>query len=79
VDTGFTCFGLVEQDYELPKDVLTELGVTLAEIPRTRIDTINIPRTNINTSDVHRSDYETIDITVLRRGVIGINKVGYVI
>ena len=24
------------------------------------------------------SEYETIDITVLRRGVIGVNKIGYV-
>lgn len=79
VDTGFTCFGLVEQNYELPEDVLTEIGVTLAEIPRTKIDTINIPRVKINTSEIRKSDYETIDMTVLRRGIIGINKVGYVI
>ena len=27
VDTGFTCFGLVEQNYELPEEVMNELGV----------------------------------------------------
>lgn len=79
VDTGFTCFGLVEQNYELPEDVLNELGIDTIPIPRAQIQRTDIPRTAIGTSDVERSDYETIDITVLRRGVIGVNKVGYVL
>lgn len=79
VDTGFTCFGLVEQDYELPEDVMNELGIDTISIPRTRIERTDIPRVAIGTSEVVRSDYETIDITVLRRGVIGVNKVGYVL
>lgn len=78
VDTGFTCFGLVEQNYELPEDVLHEMGVETIEIPRTRIETTKIPRVAIGASEIRRADYETIDITVLRRGVIGVNKVGYV-
>jgi len=79
VDTGFTCFGLVEQNYELPKDVLNELGIDVIPIPRTRIERTYIPRTTIRVSEINRSDYETINITVLRRGVIGVNKVGYVL
>lgn len=79
VDTGFTCFGLVEQNYELPEDVLNELGIDTIPISRTQIQRTDILRTAIGTSDVERSDYETIDITVLRRGVIGVNKVGYVL
>lgn len=78
VDTGFTCFGLVEQNYELPEDVLHEMGVATIEIPRTRIETTETPRIAISASEIKRADYDTIDITVLRRGVIGVNKVGYV-
>ena len=78
VDTGFTCFGLVEQNYELPEDVLHEMGVETIEIPRTRIETTEIPGIAIGASEIKKADYETIDITVLRRGVIGVNKVGYV-
>ncbi|MGI6237786.1 MAG: hypothetical protein ACOYI7_09655 [Candidatus Excrementavichristensenella sp.] len=78
VDTGFTCFGLVEQNYELPEDVLHEMGVETISIPRTRIETVELPRTAIRTSEIRKADYETIDITVLRRGVIGVNKIGYV-
>ena len=78
VETGFTCFGLVEQNYELPEDVLNDLGINLATIPRTQIETTKIPRATVRSATVERAGHETIDITVLRRGIIGVNKVGYV-
>ena len=78
VDTGFTCFGLVEQNYELPENVMNELGVETVLIPRTQVDRIDIPRTRIGGTGIKTSEYETIDITVLRRGVIGVNRIGYV-
>lgn len=77
VDTGFTCFGLVEQNYELPEEVLHEMGVHTIPVPRTEISRVGISTASIE-SNVERSEYETIDITVLRRGVIGVNKIGYV-
>ena len=78
VDTGFTCFGLVEQNYELPEDVLNELGVETIPIPRTQVERIDVPRTQVMGTGIETAEYETIDITVLRRGVIGVNKIGYV-
>lgn len=78
VETGFTCFGLVEQNYELPDEVFRELRVETIPIPRTQIERVDIPRTQTSTTIVNKSEYETIDITVLRRGVIGVNKIGYV-
>jgi len=79
MDTGFTCFGLVEQNYELPDEVLHELGVKTISIPWTQIERIDIPRTQTSNTNISKSEYETIDITVLRRGVIGVNKIGYVL
>jgi hypothetical protein len=76
-DTGFTCFGLVEQDYELPEEIINELGIDTIPIPRTQIEQISIPTTQIMTAQIEQTQYETIDITVLRRGVIGVNKIGY--
>ena len=77
VDTGFTCFGLVEQNYELPEEILHDMGIHTIPVPRTEVS-----RTGVNTTDignqVQRADYETIDITVLKRGIIGVNKIGYV-
>ena len=77
VDTGFTCFGLVEQSYELPEEVLKKLGIDLIPIKRTEISRTQISRPQITTT-VDTVQYETIDIQVLRRGVIGVNKVGFV-
>ena len=78
VDTGFTCFGLVEQNYELPEDVLKEMGIETIPIQRTQMEMTDVPRTQVMGTDIETSEYETIDITVLRRGVIGVNKIGYV-
>lgn len=78
VDTGFTCFGLVEQNYELPEEVLHEMGIETIPVPRTQIERVDVPRTQVMGTGIEQAEYETIDITVLRRGVIGVNKVGYV-
>lgn len=78
-DTGFTCFGLVEQDYKLPDDVLNELGIETIPILQTQVEKIDVPGTAVSTTNVHKSEYETIGITVLRRVVIRINKIGYVL
>jgi hypothetical protein len=78
VDTGFTCFGLVEQNYELPDEVLKELGIDTIKIGRAKVSTTQIAKIEPNSS-VGRTSYETVNMTVLRRGVIGVNKIGYVI
>ena len=65
-------------NYELPDEVLHELGVETIPIPRTQIERVDIPRTKTSTASIDKLEYETINITVLRRGVIGINKIGYV-
>jgi hypothetical protein len=39
---------------------------------------IDTPRIQSANSNVDEIVYETIDITVLRRGVIGVNRIGYV-
>lgn len=77
VDTGFTCFGLVEQNYELPEEILKKLGIDLIPVDRTEISRAQILRPQITTT-VDTAQYETIDIQVLRRGIIGVNKVGFV-
>lgn len=78
VDSGFTCFGLVEQNYELPEEVLHEMGIETIPVPRTQVERVDVPRTQVMGIGIEQAEYETIDITVLRRGVIGVNKVGYV-
>lgn len=78
IDTGFTCFGLVEQNYELPEEVLYGLGIESVSIPQTQVKRTAVPRIPITKTGINRSEYETIGMTMLRRGVIGVNKIGYV-
>ena len=77
VDTGFTCFGLVEQNYELPEEALKNMGVHFIPVPKTEVQRATIDKTSTDVQ-IHTSTYETIDITVLKRGIIGVNRIGYV-
>ncbi len=76
VESGFTCFGLVEQDYKIPNEMLKEMGIDISEIER-----INVDRSELNTisidNSVNRSNVSTIEIKILKRGLIRINKIGY--
>ena len=77
VDTGFTCFGLVEQDYTLPENVLHELGIETitipyVEVPYTQIETVSY------TLEPEKVEYDKVQFTMLKRGIIGVNRVGYV-
>lgn len=78
VDTGFTCFGLVEQDYQLPEEILKEMGIDTIPISRAEVSHAEIDRAQIGNSLQH-VNYETIDLKLVKRGIIGVNKVGYVI
>lgn len=77
VDTGFTCFGLVEQDYQLPEEILKEMGIDTIPISRAEVSHTEIGRVQIGNS-LQRVNYETIDFKFVKRGIIGVNKIGYV-
>lgn len=79
VDTGFTCFGLVEQNYELPEEVLKQLDIDTIEVPRVSVETIDIPTVELETTDTAQNNYETVEYVILKRGIIGTNSVGYVL
>ena len=76
VDSGFTCFGLVEQDYQLPEEYLKSIGIDITPIERIEINRNELSKTEFE-QNINTTEYETIEIKVLRRGIIGINKVGY--
>ncbi len=78
-DTGFTCFGLVEQNYEVPSEVLEYLGIREKMIRIKAVPQHTVRRKEISKKQIRRKTYRTIDVMVLRRGVVGINKIGYVI
>lgn len=79
VDSGFTCFGLVEQDYTLPVEALLRMGLKLKDIPTKEVPQKVVPQKQIPTKAVKHKEVPKIDIMVLDRGIIGINKIGYIL
>ena len=78
IDTGFTMFGLVKQDYTLPEDVLEYIGIDVFQyekfLPK-QFQKENFAPLNFNQ---RKFEADTIGIHILRRGVIGVSEIGYV-
>lgn len=77
VDTGFTCFGLVEQDYQLPKQVLDQIGIDTIEIAMTELEKTEMETLKIQTVRLNTVELATVQLVMVRRGIIGVNRVGY--
>ena len=79
VDTGFTMFGVVEQDYELPDEVLKEIGLEVFEGEKFESEVFvgeEFVGEDFCSEEICK---DFLEMTFLRRGVIGIRKVGYVL
>ena len=78
VDSGFTAFGLVEQDYSLPKEVLERIGTCIPHYKKMEPKKPSFSKPQMKRPVYKRGDYKTIDFIFLRRGVIKVNIIGYV-
>ncbi|CAG9606537.1 hypothetical protein [Pseudoneobacillus rhizosphaerae] len=78
IDSGFTMFGIVGQDYQLPKDLLDEIGLSTFDYEKMQLETFEIAAFEVDIFEFEHFSYETLGITFLRRGVIGVNQIGYV-
>ena len=79
IESGFTLFGLVEQDYELPMEILKKIGLEVFDY-----GTVSAKKFEYSTYQPRLFEYKTqrpttVDITFLRRGVIGVNTIGYLV
>ena len=76
--TGFTCFGLVSQDCTVPEELLKQLGIQTAPISRASVERAGIcvlsPKARVERTALH-----TVNYKMVKRGVIGVNKIGYVL
>jgi predicted transcriptional regulator len=77
-ETGFTFFGLVDQNYELPIGILKKMGIKVIEYKKFSPKKLDVQRLNIARIKLSKIKLETLEITFIRRGVIGVNKIGYV-
>ena len=78
IDSGFTMFGLVEQDYTLPKEIIKEIGISTFDHETFEAKIFKPKTFEVKTFAVKSFEPATLDITFLRRGVIGVSKIGYI-
>ena len=78
VEHGFTLFGLVEQNYELPDSVLEEIGVEVFDYERFMIDEFEPDLFEFDMLVIDQLQFDRFELTPLRRGVISVASVGYV-
>ncbi len=71
-ETGWTFFGLVEQDHTVPRSLLTAAGWQTISLDTIQPRTLEVRRLETNNLDL-----ETIDVKVLRRGVVAFRRVGF--
>lgn len=78
IDTGFTMFGLVKQDYTLPIEVMEEIGIDVFQYDEFQYDNFEYDQFQYDEFQYDKFKPDEINISLLRRGVIGVNKIGYV-
>lgn len=71
-------FGLVKQDYRLPDEVFTSIGIEPFKAENFELDEFVADEFTIDEFDAEEFRTETFEITPLRRGVIGVSKIGYI-
>lgn len=77
VDSGFTFFGMVEQDYTLPEEVLKEMGIDVFEYEKFDYSKFEAERFEPARFEADRVALPEFGVTFLRRGVIGVSQIGY--
>lgn len=78
IDTGFTMFGLVDQNYILPEDIIKEIGISVFELSRFDPTLFEHARFETTKFELARFQTTTFRPFFLRRGVIGVREIGYV-
>lgn len=77
VESGFTFFGMVDQDYKLPEEVLKEIGIEIFEYEKFAYTKNEVTRFEPKVFVAEQCNVSDIEITFLRRGVIGVSQIGY--
>lgn len=78
IKNGFTVFGLVEQDYIMPEAVRKKLGFHVYGYEEYKAKEYKFNTYAYKTYQWQTYNWKTIDTIILKRGVIGFRKVGYV-
>lgn len=77
-ESGFSFFGLVQQDYELPEATLRELGIKGASFRTVEVATASPDAPSVLDARVKLANAHTIGFSCNERGLIGVSKIGYI-
>ena len=77
IKRGYTFFGLVKQDYALPEEVVKRLGLETFEFESFDYEEFEPVSFDLETFHYETFDFETTSFVMLKRGVIGVRKIGY--
>ena len=77
INTGFTFFGLVKQDYSLPADIISEMGLDSFELDSFKPDCLSLDSFELDSFHLDTFEPETIDVIMLERGIVSVRTVGY--
>lgn len=70
--------GLVEQDYTLPDDIIKQMWIETFDYETFEVEGFNPDTFEMETFIFDTFEPDNLEITFLRRGVIGVSKIGYV-
>jgi len=73
IKSGVSFFKIVNQDYTLPDEVLRQVGFDLIEFEEVEFEEVKFEEV-----EFEEVEFETIDIYYLKRGLIGVNTIGYI-
>ena len=71
-------FGLVRQSYELPEEMLREIGISVFHYQKFNFKQFIYRDFHYRTFNFKAVHIHTINIQFLRRGVIGVSEIGYI-
>lgn len=77
VEDGLTFFGLVDQNYELPREVLNQIGIEVFDYEEFLPDSFRPGRFIVDTFSPDSFEPIQFAIRPLRRGVFDIGRIGY--
>lgn len=78
VETGFTMFGLVEQDYELPNEVMEFVGFDVFQYEEFSCERFLPEEFSFEEFKTEDFELEGISVGFMRRGVIEVQRIGYI-
>lgn len=68
----------MNQDYSLSKEMITSLGLSIVELEHFGLSRIELNHTQLSRNELYRNELKHLEFFTLRRGVIGVRRIGYV-